>query len=60
MIGDVTLAKGIVVVIITAEDQQIEPSIVADYLEDGYEIVKDEREQETTDNLGGHQNPHEY
>lgn len=46
MIGDVALTNGFATVVVTAEDQQIEPSIVAEYLADGYEIVKDEREQQ--------------
>ena len=44
--GDVTVRKGMMMVLITAEDQRMEPDALADYLEHGYEIYRDEREDE--------------
>lgn len=49
MKGDVVLAKEFMQVTVTAEDRQYEPGAIADYLDDGWRIVSDQREEEDDD-----------
>ena len=44
MTGDVTLMKGTIQVVVTAEDQREDGGAISYYLESGYEISNDERE----------------
>jgi hypothetical protein len=43
MTGDVTLTKGAITVVVTAEDQHYDHEAIDYYLESGYQITKDER-----------------